>query len=155
MRLNGIYRYYDCRLSEKKYMIGILKRQVVIFFCQNIGYKKADLSQLLQPVQNISIRFVGLPCSGKIEVQFLLKTFETGIDAIFILGCLDGTCHHIEGNRKMRKRIQYVKDILNKIDIDGDRLEMFQISHDSPQGVQEEMARIIERISSLSPSPLK
>jgi len=136
-------------------MIEGLKKQAVIFFCQNIGYKKEDLGEFLSPSPDASIRFVGLPCSGKIEVQFLLKTFETGVDAIFILGCLDGTCHHVEGNRKMRKRVQYVKDILNKIDIDGDRLEMFQISHDSPQGVQEVMTRVTEGITGLSPSPLK
>lgn len=136
-------------------MLDDLKRKGVIFFCHNIGYKKGDLGDFLSPPPDASIRFVGLPCSGKIEVQFLLKTFETGVDAVFILGCLDGTCHHADGNQKMRKRVQYVKDILDKIDVDGDRLEMFQISHNSPQGVQEAMTRIIERINGLSHSPLK
>lgn len=136
-------------------MMDILKKQVVTFFCQNIGYKKADLGQLLRLPHSVSARLVELPCSGKIEVQFLLKTFETGVDAIFILGCLDGTCHYVEGNRKLRKRVQYVKDILDKIDMDRDRLEMFQISSDSEVNIQEVVTEIGRRINSLSPSPLK
>ncbi len=136
-------------------MIDDLKKQGVILFCHNTGYKKEDLGEFLSFLPDAYIRFVGLPCSGKIEIQFLLKTFETGVDAIFILGCLDGTCHHVEGNLKMRKRVQYVKDILDKIGIDGDRLEMFQTSPDSPDEAHEVMTRIIERINSLSHSPLK
>jgi F420-non-reducing hydrogenase iron-sulfur subunit len=129
--------------------------QVVIFFCQNIGYKKTELSQLLPLPNKVSVRLVALPCSGKIEVQFLLKTFETGIDAIFILGCLDGTCHYIQGNHKARKRVQYVKDILNEIGIDGDRLEMFQISSDGKEGLQKMVTEINNRMGRLIPSPLK
>ncbi|HIC91008.1 MAG TPA: hydrogenase iron-sulfur subunit [Syntrophaceae bacterium] len=136
-------------------MIGIHKKQVVIFFCQNMGYKKADLGQLLRLPHNVSTRFVELPCSGKIEPQFLLKIFETGIDAIFVLGCLDGTCHHVEGNRKMRKRVQYLKDILGEIDMDRDRLEMFQISSDPELDIEHVVSEIDKRITSLSPSPLK
>lgn len=129
--------------------------EVVIFFCQNIGYKKVELSQLLSLPNNVSIKLVALPCSGKMEVQFLLKTFETGIDAIFILGCLDGTCHYIHGNYKARKRVQYVKNILNEIGIKGERLEMFQISSNSKEGIQKVITEINNRMSRLTPSPLK
>jgi F420-non-reducing hydrogenase iron-sulfur subunit len=131
------------------------KKLAVVFHCHNTGYKKERLKELLPPSPGVSIRFVGLPCSGKIEVQFLLKTFETGVDAIFILGCLDGTCHYVEGNRKTRGRVQYVKDILNEIGIGGDRLEMFQISSDCHEGVREVMARITETVNEVSFSPLK
>ncbi len=142
-------------LNEDLGRTRAFKKQAVVFFCCNTGFKKQRLRELLSPSPGISIRLVGLPCSGKIEVQFLLKTFETGVDTIFILGCMDGTCHYVDGNRKMRKRVQYVKDILNEIGIGGDRLEMFQISSDYPEGSQEVVARITERMNEVSPSPLK
>lgn len=136
-------------------MTSGFKKLAVVFYCHNTGYKKERLRELLPPSPGVSIRFVGLPCSGKVEAQFLLKTFETGVDAIFVLGCVDGTCHYVEGNRKMRKTVKYVRDILNEIGIRGDRLEMFQISSDCPEGVREVMGIITKIVNEVSSSPLK
>lgn len=39
-----------------------------------------------------NIKLIKLPCSGRIEVIRLLKTFESGVDGVVVCGCLEDKC---------------------------------------------------------------
>ncbi len=52
-------------------------------------------------------------------------------------GCLLGDCHYQSGNYRAQKRVAYVKEILGKIGINPDRVEMyFNSSAMGPQFAQ-------------------
>ena len=57
-----------------------------------------------------------LPCTGKLEVNYLLTAFERGVDGVIVAGCLEGGCHFLEGNLRARKRVERAKQLLG-----GDR----------------------------------
>ena len=82
----------------------------------------------LEPV----IKIVQLPCSSKVETLGIIKAFESGADAIFVLGCPDEKCHLLDGNYRALKVINYTKGLLNEIGIESFRLDMFQ--HGTPEG---------------------
>ncbi len=87
--------------------------------------------------------------------MYLLKAFQNGADGVYVAGCMEGDCHYLTGNLRARKRIEYVKKILDETGVGGDRLEMYNMS--AAQGprfveVAEEMA---ERIKNMGPNPAK
>ena len=41
---------------------------------------------------------------------------------------MDGECHFLEGNRRTRKKIEFVHKTLESIGIDGRRVRMFNLS---------------------------
>ena len=79
---------------------------ILAFCCHYCAYAAADLagSMRLQYPQNV--RVLRLPCTGKIEVNYLLAAFERGVDGVIVAGCLEGGCHFLEGNLRARRRVE-------------------------------------------------
>ncbi len=66
-----------------------------------------------------------LPCTGRLEVPQLLDAFSDGAEAVFVVGCQLDKCHNLSGSYRASKRVKYAKRILEELDIDPDRVEMF------------------------------
>lgn len=102
-----------------------------------------------------NIKIIKLPCTGKVDVLYLLKTFENGADGVYVAGCMEGDCHYLTGNLRARKRVNYTKKILDDIGIGGERLEMYNMSAAQGPRFVEVANEMTERIKNLGPSPLK
>ncbi len=128
---------------------------IVAFCCQYCAYSAADLAGSMRLQYPPNVRIVRLMCSGKVDPVYLMKAFEGGADGVFVAGCLEGTCHFIEGNLWAKKRVRYVKKLLDEIGVGGERLEMFNMSSgDAPKFVAA-AKEMTERIKRLGPSPVK
>lgn len=99
--------------------------QIIAYCCKWCSYAAADLAGNMRIQYPAEVKIIRVPCTGRVDVLHLLKTFENGADGVFISGCLPGDCHYMTGNNKAAKRVKYVKDILKSIKINPDRLEMF------------------------------
>jgi coenzyme F420-reducing hydrogenase delta subunit/NAD-dependent dihydropyrimidine dehydrogenase PreA subunit len=99
-----------------------------------------------------NVRIIRVPCSGKVEITYILKAFEIGIDGIFVAGCLKQQCHFVEGNVHAEKRIQFAKEILEAIGIGGNRLEIFFLSSAMAPRFLEIVNEMTERIKRLGPA---
>ena len=96
-----------------------------------------------------NVRIIRLPCTGKVDAIHLMKSFEDGADGVFVAGCLEGECHFLEGNLRAKKRVAYVKKLLDEVGVNPDRIEMFNLS--SAMGGQfavyvEEMTKRVKEI---------
>lgn len=96
-----------------------------------------------------------LPCSGKLQVSTLLKTFEEGADGIYVVGCPEDKCHNIMGSQRAAKRVLAVKQALKELEVEAERIEMFHLE----RGLHPEFVsvgkRMNEQITELGPSPFK
>jgi coenzyme F420-reducing hydrogenase delta subunit len=102
-----------------------------------------------------NLRIIKLPCSGTIDILYILKAFEQGADGVFVAGCLEGGCHFIEGNLKAKKRVEQTKNILEKVGLGSKRLDMFFMSSAEGARFAEVAEEMTQRIRALGPSPLK
>jgi len=59
---------------------------IVAFCCEHCAYAAADLAGGLRMQYPAGIRIVMLPCTGKIDILMLLRTFEQGADGIMVAG---------------------------------------------------------------------
>lgn len=129
--------------------------EIVAFTCTFCAYAAADLAGVMRLQYPHNLRIIKLPCSGTVDILYILKAFENGADGVIVAGCLEGGCHFLEGNTRAKKRVERAKVILDNIGVGGERLEMFNMS--SSEGIRfAEVAReITKRIKELGPSPLK
>ena len=102
-----------------------------------------------------NIKIIKLPCTGKIDVLYLFKTFQSGADGVYVAGCMEGDCHYLTGNLRARKRVEYAKKILDEVGVGGERLEMYNMSAAQGPRFVEVANEMNEKIKNLGPSPIK
>ena len=102
-----------------------------------------------------NVKVVKVPCTGRVDVLLILRAFESGVDGVYLAGCLEGECHFLRGNLRAKKRVQYAKKLLDEVGLGGARLEMYNMSSAQGQRFAEVAREMTERIRSLGPSPVK
>jgi coenzyme F420-reducing hydrogenase delta subunit len=128
---------------------------IVAFCCHYCAYAAADLAGTMRLQYPDTVRVLRLPCTGKIEINYLLAAFERGVDGVIVAGCLEGGCHFQEGNLRARRRVERAKMILAEIGLEPERLEMFNLSSAEGTRFAEIVTLMSERIAKLGPSPLR
>jgi F420-non-reducing hydrogenase iron-sulfur subunit len=102
-----------------------------------------------------NVRIIRVPCTGKVDVIHLLTAFEAGADGVFVVGCMEGDCHFMEGNLYAKKRVQRVKGILDKVGLGGGRLEMYNLSAGMGGRFAEVVKEVYDKVKELGPSPIR
>jgi coenzyme F420-reducing hydrogenase delta subunit len=74
------------------------------------------------PVQEVVV-----PCAGRLQPEHFLKAFEGGADAVGVVCCEEGNCHHHEGNKRCRRRIEAVSSLLEEVGLGKGRLMLFHL----------------------------
>ena len=128
---------------------------ILAFCCHYCAYAAADLAGAMRLQYPGDVRVLRLPCTGKIEVNYILAAFERGVDAVFVAGCLEGGCHFQEGNLRARRRVERAKQLLAEIGIEPERLEMFNLSSAEGAKFAEIVNEMSARVAKLGPSPLR
>ena len=128
--------------------------KIVAFCCNYCAFAAADLAGAMRLQYSHNVRIVKLPCTGKVDALHLMKAFEDGADGVFVAGCLEGQCHYLEGNFRAKKRIAYVRRLLEEVGIDCDRLEMFNLSSAMGGRFAEIVEEMTEKIRGLGPTYL-
>ena len=128
---------------------------ILAFCCHYCAYAAADLAGSMRLQYPNNVRVLRLPCTGKIEVNYILAAFERGIDGVIVAGCLEGGCHFIEGNLRARKRVERAKELLAEIGLKPERLEMYNLSSAEGARFAEIVTEMSERLARLGPSPLR
>lgn len=60
--------------------------QIIAFCCRHCAYAAADLAGGLRMQYPPSIKVIELPCTGKLDVLHVLRTFEDGADGVIAAG---------------------------------------------------------------------
>jgi coenzyme F420-reducing hydrogenase delta subunit len=128
---------------------------ILAFCCHYCAYAAADLAGSMRLQYPSNVRVLRLPCTGKLEVNYLLTAFENGIDGVLVAGCLEGGCHFLEGNLRARKRVERAKKFLAEIGLEPERLEMFNLSSAEGPRFAEIVGIMSQRLAKLGPSPLR
>ncbi len=132
-----------------------IQPKILGILCNWCCYAGADLAGISRMQYPPDIRIIRVMCTGRIDPSHILKAFSKGADAVFIGGCHLGDCHYVIGNYKAERRIKLVKDILEDLGIEKDRLMLRWISAAEGEKFANAMKELSERIKKLGPSPLR
>ena len=128
---------------------------ILAFCCHYCAYAAADLAGSMRVQYPDNVRVLRLPCTGKIEVDYILAAFERGVDGVIVAGCLEGGCHFLEGNLRARRRVERAQQLLDEIGIEPQRLEMFNLSSAEGGRFAEIVTEMTNRLAELGKSPLR
>ena len=126
--------------------------KIVAYCCNFCAFAAADLAGAIRLQYPASVRIIKLPCTGKVDAIVLLKAFEDGADGVFVAGCLEGECHYLEGNLRAKKKVTYVKRLLAEVQIEPERVEMFNLSSAMGGRFVEIVQEMTDRIKKLGPT---
>ncbi len=126
--------------------------KIVAYCCNFCAFAAADLAGAMRLQYPPNVRIVGLPCTGKVDAIHIMKAFEEGADGVFVAGCLEGQCHYLEGNLRAKKRVAYVKRLLAEVEIEPERIDMFNLSSAMGGRFAEIVEEMTQRIKELGPA---
>ncbi len=129
-------------MDEKK-----VKPKITLFHCINTIADGASLIKANLDVAELST--VKLACSSMVKDVFLLRAFEAGADSVVVLVCGEDACRHTEGSIRARKRVDYVKGLLDEIGMDGRRLSLFNISSNDESAAAKIVGETVSELAAL------
>ena len=127
--------------------------RIVAFFCNWCTYLAADLAGTSRIKYLPNAEVVRVMCSGRIDVQFVLKAFAKGADGVLIGGCHPGDCHYQEGNYKCLRRFHLVQRLLKQMGIEQERLRLEWISAAEGDRVRVVIDEMVQSLKRLGPAP--
>ena len=122
-----------------------------IFYCSN-NLEASQFSGLCRVHDGDAIKTIGLPCSGKVDIPYLIKAFENGADGVAIVTCKKNECRHFEGNLRARRRAEAVEALLEEIGVASGRMAVFECGKQDAGEVLSEIKQFIERLRNLPPT---
>ena len=129
--------------------------RILALCCHYCAYAAADLAGSMRVQYPPNVRVLRLPCTGKVDIGYIMRAFENGVDGVIVAGCLEGGCHFQEGNLRAKKRVALARNVLEEAGIEGERLEMFNLSSAMGQTFADIVETMTERIKKLGPSKLR
>jgi F420-non-reducing hydrogenase iron-sulfur subunit len=119
-----------------------------VFYCSN-RLAAEQFAGLCREGRGNAVKTIGLPCSGKVDVPYLLKAFETGADGVVIVTCPKNECRHFEGSLRAHKRAAAVESLLAEIGATAERMAVFECGENGTGQVLGEIKRFLDRVRTL------
>jgi len=105
------------------------KPRILGFLCNWCSYAGADLCGVSRYQYPSGIRVIRVMCSGRMDLEFVLRAFANGNDGVFIGGCWLGECHYVtEGNYDALSMMHLGRKLLEHAGLNPDRLRLEWVS---------------------------
>jgi F420-non-reducing hydrogenase iron-sulfur subunit len=134
--------------AEKMTVTDHDKLKLSVFYCSNC-LDAAELERIAGEEEGIKYTIISLPCSGKADLLYLLKAFETGADGLALITCPKNECHYLEGNLRAPKRVEEVNRLLEEAGLGSDRVEVLSMNGKGTGEIAAKLAAFREKIRSL------
>ena len=134
-------------------MKKVFMPKITIFHCINCF--SGELEPDIPSRNDYAIKQVKMACSSMVKDVFLLRAFESGSDAVVVMVCPEGQCRYVEGNIRAKKRIAWVKKLLDEIELDGRRLSLHPVGSSEKNAAAGIVGRVLSELSELGPNPAR
>ena len=126
--------------------------RILAILCNWCSYAGADLAGVSRMQYPPSIRVVRVPCSGRVDPLFIMKSLQSGFDGVLISGCHPGDCHYISGNYVARRKFAVLKPLLEFIGLEPNRVQFSWISAGEGDRFAKVVTKITEDVRELGPA---
>jgi len=126
--------------------------KIALFYCTN-NLNSNVLSKAIDLNEKYIVKPLSLSCSGRINIQYLLKAIENGADGVILVTCPEGACHFIEGNLRAKKRVMAVNSILMESGFKHERIKIIQSNtEDTPEQI---IKKILDTCNTIIDIPIE
>jgi coenzyme F420-reducing hydrogenase delta subunit len=89
-------------------------------------------------------------CTGRVDMEFMLRAFSNGADGVYIGGCWPGECHYAtEGNFHALSNVLLMKKVLAHIGVNPERLRIEWVGASEGVRFAEVMDDVSKRVKEL------
>jgi len=126
--------------------------RIAAFLCNWCSYAGADLAGVSRIQYPPNVRVIRVPCSGRINPLFIVKALQSGMDGVLVSGCHPGDCHYISGNLYARRKFALMKNLLEYVGIEANRVHFSWVS--AAEGIRfaELLNTVIDSVRDLGPA---
>ncbi len=111
------------------------KPRILGFLCNWCSYAGADLAGVSRYQYPPTIKIIRVMCSGRVDLEFVLRAFANGNDGVFVGGCWLGECHYLtEGNYDALSMMHLGRKLLERVGVNPERLRLEWVS--ASQGIR-------------------
>ena len=139
-------------MSEKTKKENKWEPRIVAFLCNWCSYAGADLAGISRLQYPPNVRIIRVPCSGRINPLYILKALQEGADGVLVSGCHPGDCHYITGNLVARRKFAMLKEYMNYIGIEPDRVQFSWVSAAEGPRFAALIRQVTEKVIKLGPN---
>ncbi len=125
------------------------KAKLHIFYCSNC-LDGTEFDRFAREEEGVEYTIISLPCSGKADLLYLLKAFETGADGLALVTCPKNECHFLEGNVRAPKRAEAANRLLEETGMGPDRVMVLSMNGKGTGEVAAKLAAFREKIRGLT-----
>jgi quinone-modifying oxidoreductase, subunit QmoB len=134
------------------------KPRILIFACENDAYPALDLAGQGRACYDASVRIIPLRCLGSMNIVWIADALSRGIDGVLLLGCKFGDdyqCHFLRGSELANRRLENVKDTLQRLRLESERIQLVQLAIDECGQIPKVIDDFVGRMRELGPNPYK
>jgi F420-non-reducing hydrogenase iron-sulfur subunit len=127
---------------------------VLFYVCANCVPEVRDVPR--QWTQgNVKVKVQQLPCTGKLDLQYVMHAIEGGAQGVSVVGCPKGECHLAQGNYRAEVRVKTAQRLLVEVGMAEDMVSLLDYKADDANISLGKMMRDeVERLSQNGKSPL-
>ena len=104
------------------------QEKILVFACNWCSYAGSDLAGVSRLQYPANARIIRTMCSGRVDPEFVWRSFEKGAAMVLVSGCHYADCHYIDANRQTVKRVDRLWDQLERKGIRPERLQIEWVS---------------------------
>jgi quinone-modifying oxidoreductase, subunit QmoB len=160
-------------ISFKNYSVGMIgdviksvevpeedeeKPRIIVLACENDAYPALDMVGLRRMTYNPWVRVIPMRCLGSMNLVFIADALSKGIDGVLLLGCAHGEnyqCHFIKGSELASIRLSKIKETLDRLVLESDRVRFEALSIIDYGRLPEILDEFANRLIEVGPNPYK
>ena len=125
------------------------KPLIVAFCCNWCSYAGADLAGTSRLNYPANVKIIRVPCSCRVNTNFIIRAFQKGADGVVIAGCHPGDS---TGNYYTRRRFSVFINLLEYMGIEKERFKIDWISAAEANKFATVMNEVLENVHRLGPN---
>ena len=104
---------------------------------------------------DVRVKVEQLPCTGKVDAQYIMHALEGGATGVSVLACKKGECHLAQGNHRADVRIKTTQRLLEEIGMEKERVSLLHYDGDDTSSLDKVMRDEVDTLSETGKSPLQ
>jgi F420-non-reducing hydrogenase iron-sulfur subunit len=124
---------------------------IVAFLCNWCSYAGADLAGTSRITYPSNVRVIRVMCSGRVNPLFVMNALQQGADGVLISGCHPGDCHYMHGNYYARRRFNLMRNFLEYLGVEPQRVRMSWVSASEGAKWKEVIEEVRDGIKEVGP----
>jgi len=146
-RRNYSLPHMECSDFESKFLIESL--------CMQCMYAASDLAGTMKLQYDVTSRIIRMPCTARLDINFILKALQEGADGVLIVGCHPGDCAYKTGNLGAERRVRFARKLVAQLGLDENRVKMVFVSAAEGNKFAAEVNKFADEIRKIGPNPIR